>query len=118
MPNFFDCPACPVECRAYSSGVGHSDRTGVKCLPGCSEGWYWTKPYFTGVLNPNCSGIARLELELKLTFSKGLNLSAASKILFVRTLFMAAGLYLLFVGAIWLKFIECLRSFMLNMRRE
>jgi hypothetical protein len=23
------CPACPVECEAYSSGVGPEDRTGV-----------------------------------------------------------------------------------------
>jgi hypothetical protein len=23
------CPACPVECEAYSSGVGPADRTGV-----------------------------------------------------------------------------------------
>ena len=31
LPNFY---ACPVECEAYSSGVGPADRTGVvKILP-------------------------------------------------------------------------------------
>ena len=25
--------ACPVECEAYSSGVGQNDRTGVECSP-------------------------------------------------------------------------------------
>jgi len=31
--SFSACPACPVKCAAYLTGVGRAYRTEVKCLP-------------------------------------------------------------------------------------